>query len=231
MSEAARRFYKEAAVREEGGGFAVALDGRALRTPGKLAFAVPTRALADLVAEEWNAQSERIDPMSMPHTRLANVAIERTPATRSDLVAMTAKYGETDLLCHRADAPAALVARQAEAWDRWIAWSRAELQFTPAVVTGIAAQTNDLSPLERAAGELDDFRLTALAHGVGLLGSAILGFALVRGALEADAAFEAAHLDDLHQIEAWGADEEAVQRLDRLKSEIAALAQFIAALG
>lgn len=230
MSQAARRFYKEASVTTQADGFGVALDGRALRTPGGAVFLAPTEALARAAAEEWNAQGEKIDPHAMPVTRLANVAIDRTPGARGELIAATVKYGETDLLCHRAAAPAALVDRQTEAWDGWLAWARAELGFSPSVVIGVAAAANALEPLSCAAETLDDFRLTALAHGAGLLGSVILAFAMLRGALSADAAFAVAHLDDLFQIESWGADEEAVQRLDRLKGEIAALKRFIAAL-
>ncbi|MBI1188459.1 MAG: ATPase [Alphaproteobacteria bacterium] len=229
MSAPPKRFFKAARVAETDGGATVALDGRSLRTPGKLAFIVPTRALAEACAAEWNAQGDAIIPHTMPLTRLANVAIERTPQTRDALVATIAKHGETDLLCHRADAPGTLVARQSAAWDPLVAWAGDTLSFRPRIVTGVAAAPNDIAPLSEAAAALDDFRLTALAHGVGLAGSAILGFALLRGRVDAAAAFDAAHLDDLFQIETWGEDDEARARLENIRTEINAVARFLTA--
>lgn len=230
MSKAPKRFFKQAGVAEADGGFAVTLDARPLRTPGKLAFVVPTRALAEACAAEWRAHGEVIKPHAMPLTRLANVAIERTPQTRDALVADVAKHGETDLLCHRADAPAKLVARQAAAWDPLVDWAGEALSFRPRIVTGIAAAENDLRPLVEAAQTMDDFRLTALAHAVGLTGSAIIAFALLYGRLDAASAFSAAFLDDLFQIETWGEDEEAHARLENIRTEINAAARFLDAL-
>lgn len=230
MSGALKRFYTDAAAIQAEGGFGVALDGRSLRTPGKLVFRVPARALAEACAAEWQAQTEEIRPHTMPLTRLANVAIERTPSTRGELAAHIAQYGETDLLCHRAETPAKLVARQAAAWDPLVTWAGAALSFRPRIVAGIRAAHNDTAPLMAAAAALDDFRLTGLAHAVGLTGSAILGFALLRGELNALAAYEAAMLDDLYQIEAWGEDSEARRRLDAAQAAIEATARFIALL-
>ena len=230
MSTSPKRFFKLAQATSLEGGFSVALDGRALRTPGKLPFLLPAHALAEACAAEWNAQGEAIVPHTMPLTRLANVAIERTPNARADMIAMIAQHGETDLVCHRADAPAKLVARQAAAWNPLVAWAGEALSFRPRIVTGIAAAQNDTKPLAAAAEALDDFRLTALAHAVGLAGSAIIGFALLRAHLSVDAAFAAAHLDDLHQMETWGEDDEARARLENIRTEMNAVARFLKAL-
>ncbi|MBL8552050.1 MAG: ATPase [Hyphomonadaceae bacterium] len=225
-----KRFYTEVSVEAGEGGFAVKLDGRLVKTPTRNLFVLPTLALAEACAGEWEAQGEEVRPESMPLTKLANVAIDRTPEARGAMIGEIAKYGETDLICHRADAPAALVEKQAAAWDPWLAWSQSELRFAPACVTGIVAAPNDIAPLAEAAEALDDFRLTALARGVALAGSAVLGFALLRGALEPDAAFRAAALDELFQVETWGDDEEARARLVHTEEEFHALAAFVAAL-
>jgi chaperone required for assembly of F1-ATPase len=144
-----------------------------------------------------------------------------------------AKFGETDLLCHRAATPRALVARETEIWDPLLAWAQGELGAHLVKVIGVLPQTQPpetLAALERAAAALDDFRLTGLAHAAGLAGSAIIAFALERRAIEADAAFEAAALDELHQIATWGEDREARRRLEHLRCELAALAGYFAAL-
>ena len=52
------------------------LDGRPVRTPKKRHLVVPTRALADAIAEEWAAQAEKIDPATMPLSKLAITTID-----------------------------------------------------------------------------------------------------------------------------------------------------------
>jgi chaperone required for assembly of F1-ATPase len=221
-----KRFYKEACAADR----VVMLDGRPLNTPGRNPFAPPTQALAEACALEWAVQGDVIRPETMPLTRLCNVAIDRTPLARPELVAAIAKHGQTDLLCHRAEAPAALVAAQAGAWDPWLQWAAEALSFTPEIVAGVRAARNDVTPLALAAHAMDDFLLTGLAHGVGLAGSAILSFALARGAMTGAEVFEAAMLDELYQLKAWGEDEAARARLAHIAAEFETLERFVAAL-
>ncbi|MBC7768784.1 MAG: ATPase [Phycisphaerales bacterium] len=230
-AEPVRRFYKTAAVAPDGAG--IVLDERRLRTPGGAAFAAPTRALAQAMAAEWEAQEASIVPASMPLTQLAFAAIETTPRRRGELLAHVAKYAETDLLCHRAETPQALVNRQAALWDPILEWSREAMGAAPQVVAGIIAAPAAAGVTEALRGRaqsLDDFRLTALAHAVGVSGSAIIGFALMYGAIDAARAFEAAALDELWSLERWGEDAEARTRLDRLNIDFEAIELFFKAL-
>lgn len=232
MNALARRFYKAASVAADGAG--VSLDARTLRTPGGAVFAAPTRALAEAVAAEWEAQREEIVPKRMPLTQFAFAAIDHTPNKRDDLVEHVLNYADTDLVCHRADTPPGLVARQAERWGPIVDWAAATYGQAPSVVTGVLAAAPNPAAREairRAAEAMDDFRLTALAQATGLAGSALIALALVEGALEAEAAFEAAALDNLWSLENWGEDAEARARLDRQRAEFEALGRFIAALG
>ncbi len=227
----ARRFYKQATATPDRG---VALDERRLRTPGGNVFAAPTAALARAVADEWAAQGDAIMPASMPLTQLAFAALDHTPRRRDELVAYVEKYAETDLVCHRADSPAELVARQAGAWDGLRDWCAAFIGADLPVVTGVLAA--DVPSVERAkvraaAEALDDFRLTALGQATGLAGSAVIGFALVHARLTAETAFAAAALDELWSLERWGEDAEARARLDTQRAEFENIARFIAALG
>ncbi len=230
-STAAKRFYKSASVDETGVG--VMLDERRLRTPGNAVFAAPTRALAEAIAAEWSAQGDHIAPSTMPLTQLAFAAIDAAPARRGDLAAYVAKFGETDLLCHRADSPPGLVEGQARAWDPLLAWSEQRLGVKLPVVIGVLAAPTDEASIEtlRAhADALDDFRLTALAQAAGASGSALIAFALAHRQIDAAGAFAAAALDDLWSQETWGRDEEAQARLDRLRAEFEAIDRFFAAL-
>lgn len=232
--EAPRKFYKQAAVLAQGEGFAVALDGRALKTPAKRVLTLPTRALGEACAAEWNAQVDFIRAETMPLTRLANVALDHAPRARAEMAAQIAKFGETDLLSHRADGPAPLVNRQSAAWDPLLAWSAETLGARLATAEGIVALPQPpeaLAALEGYAARLDDFRLTGLAHAAGLATSAVIACALAAGRLDGADAFAAAALDDLYQLETWGEDEEARQRLNNQRAEYEALEQFFAALG
>jgi chaperone required for assembly of F1-ATPase len=233
-AEPVRRFYASATAAEEGGAHIVRLDQRTLKTPSRKPLHMPTRALAEAVAAEWEAQGEVIAPSAMPLTRFAFAAIDLMPAKRQEIARDLAKYIETDLVAHRAAAPPQLAARQAEVWDPVVAWAEQRFHMRLPVVTGILPA--DIPPQHRTVVEweiddLDDFRATALAQAVTLAGSILIGFAFLEGELDAEAAFAAAALDELWSLENWGEDAEARARLDRQRAEWQALQRFIAALG
>jgi len=228
---AARRFYKHATLAADGAG--VMLDERRLKTPRGAPFAAPTRALADAMAQEWNAQAQHIIPASMPLTQLAFAAIDHTPARRDELSRGLAKYIATDLVAHRAAAPAPLAERQGETWDPLVAWANERFHMRLPVVIGVTPaeiSAQQLTVLEWEIDDLDDFRATALAQAITLAGSAVIGFALVEHRLDAASAFAAAALDDLWSLENWGEDAEARARLDSQRAEFENIARFIAAL-
>ena len=227
---APRRFFKHADVSEVAGGYGVTLDARALKTPAGTEFMVPARALAEACAEEWNAQGEHILPASMPLTQLAFAALDGGEGARAERITYILKFAETDLCCHRAEAPAALVARQAAAWGPLVAWGEEALGTALPAVVGVIAAEVDADALRSHAEALDDFQLTALAHATALAGSALIGFALLRGRLDAEAVFAAAALDDLWSLEHWGEDEDAREKLEGKHAAFAASARFIAAL-
>lgn len=228
-----KRFFNDATVGARDGGFAVLMDGRQLRTPGKAPFLVPTQPLADICAAEWRAQVDIVRPETMPMTRLVNVVIDHTPRTRARIVESIAGYAATDLVCHRAEAPVALTQRQADAWGPLVEWAARDLGAPLRVVTGVIAadQPREARAAFAAAAEaFDDFALTGLAQAVGIAGSGVIGLALARGRLDAEAAYKASCLDDLWQLETWGEDFIARKRLDGLKAEFDMLGAYFAAL-
>lgn len=211
---APKRFWTEVHVAETPGGFGIRLDARALRTPAKAELVVPTRALAEAIAAEWRAVEGEIRPEALPFTRAANVAVDRIAADPGPLVAHLAAYGETDLLCYRAEEPVGLQARQAAAWDPALAWAARDLGALLAVTEGVAHRAQDpasLAALHAAVGAHDAFALTALSELVTLSGSLVLGLAVARGALRAPEAWAAARLDETWQEEQWGVDDEAAE--------------------
>lgn len=222
MSEwKAKRFWKEAGVTAQDGGFAVHLDDRPVRTPAKAPLVVPARAMAEAIAAEWDAQESVIDPNTMPFTRSANAAIDKVRVQHAEVAAMIADYGDSDLLCYRAEGPAELVARQAAAWDPLLDWAATDLGARLVVAQGVmhVAQSDAaMARLRDAVHGLDAFRLTALHDLVSLSGSLILGFATARDRLEVSEAWDISRIDEAWQIEQWGADEEAAEHADRKRA-------------
>lgn len=213
MSEwKAKRFWKEAQVTEDEGGYGVALDGRPLKTPAKAALTVPSAAIAAEIAAEWQAQDEQIDPTAMPYTRSANAAIDKVARQHGEVADLIAAYGDSDLTCYRADAPAELVARQAEAWDPLLEWLAASHGIALAPVTGVMHRPQDpaaLAAISALVHALDPFELTAFHDLVGLTGSFVLGQAVADGHIAPEQAWTLSRIDEDWQAEQWGTDEEA----------------------
>lgn len=228
-----RRFYKNAFVESSEAGWRILLDDRPLKTPAKAELVLPTQALAEAVAGEWEAQAETIDIAHMHLTRLANVALDRTPLTRDAMADEVAKYFETDLVCHLADGPEALRERQEAAWKPVRDWAGRELGVMLLPVEGIVAAMQPPASLKAARAKAlsyDDFRLTGLAFGCGILGSALLSFALTEGEQSAEDVFEASCIDEAFQQEQWGVDEEAALAADSRRREVDALGVWFTTL-
>ena len=225
-----KRFYKSAEPAQGDAGYQIHLDGRPVNTPAKARLTVPAAALAAAVAEEWNAQTETVDPDTMPLTQLANTTIDRVAPQRDEVAATVLAYAETDLLCYRADHPAALAERQNAVWQPLLDWAALEFDAPLTVVRGILPARQPQASLDafaRRVGTLDDFHLAAIGHAAGLQGSIVLALALAAKRITAEQAYEAAFLDDLYQLEVWGEDDEATTRLDRLRAELAATDRFL----
>lgn len=229
------RFYKSAQVvnlTAPGGndGFGVQLDGRAVKTPKKQPFAVPSHAFASAIAAEWAAQDKVINPASMPLTRIANTAIDAVSNMMPEVAADIAKFAGSDLLCYRAEGPQELVARQAAVWDPVLAWMQKEFGARFILAQGIVPVEQPPRSIERMSSALvgyDAFQLSSLHIITTLTGSALLALAFARGFLTREAAWAAAHVDEDWQIEQWGEDDEAQSRRTARQREFDAAARVL----
>lgn len=231
--EKPRRFYRTVSVVETEGGHGIQLDGRTLKTPKARHMALPTRAAADQVAEEWEAQGDTIEFAVMHATRLANTAIETIGGAREAVADQVAQYAGSDLLCYFAEDPAALVARQESQWSPVLARAEAEEGLVFQRCAGIVHQEQPPATLARVreiALSLDDFALGGLAFGASLFGSALLSLALMRGWLAGDEAFDLSRIDESYQEEKWGIDAEAAERTERLRGEARMLERWFRGL-
>ena len=228
-----KRFYKLAEAGPVDGGFGVLLDGRGVRTPAGARLAVPTLALAQLIAQEWAEQGEWIELAGMPATQLAFTAADRIGQTRAAVAAEAARFAGADLLCYFADGPGGLVARQTQAWEPLLAWAQETLGLSFVRASGIVHQAQPaqtLARVEALALDLDDFGLAGLAMAAGLFGSTVLALALQRDRLDGPAAFAASRIDEAFQEEQWGVDDEAAVRTASMLAEALMLDAWFAAL-
>ena len=226
-----KRFWKEATVEAQDRGYAVLLDGRPVKTPAKAPLVVPTRGMAQAIAAEWNAQDGRVDPATMPVTRSANAAIDKVAHQHAEVAQMLAEYGDADLTCYRADKPAALVERQAAAWDPLLAWTAATFGAPLQTRAGVMHAPQDpaaLAPLRAEVHGFDPFRLTALHDLVSMSGSLVIGLAATRGLHDGDMLWALSRIDEAWQEEQWGRDEEAVEQAEYKRGEFQHALRFYA---
>jgi chaperone required for assembly of F1-ATPase len=234
------RFYKAVTIAAgaggkagQAGGHSICLDGKPVRTPGRRALAAPVPELARALADEWTAQGEYIEPAKMPLTRLANTIIDGIAAAGDEVAAEIRKYLASDLLFYRADAPAALRARQVQHWDPLVSWARQALGAEFKLGTGVVHVAQPAAALDAAAAVLphDPWRLGALHAATTLTGSALIALALLRRATTPEAAWQAAHVDEDWNMEQWGSDDIALQRRGLRFAEFAAAALVLQTLG
>ncbi len=207
-----RRFYDKVTTAAVVGGYAVQLDDKPVRTPARRVLAAPSPVVAQAMAAEWQVQREVIDPSQMPLTRLANAIIDGVAERPAAVAAEVAKYLASDLVFYRATNPPELAERQRRYWDPILAWAEQALgaRFAPTAGVTHFAQPQPALEAARAAIPHDPWRLGALHAVTTLTGSALIALAIARAFLTADAAWQAANVDENWNMERWGRDEMAI---------------------
>jgi chaperone required for assembly of F1-ATPase len=224
-----KRFYQNATV-GKGAPYSLLLDDRVVKTPAGNMLAAPTAPLAEIIAAEWNTQGERIDPATMPLTKLANTAIDRATTEKSKIAAEILEFAGSDMVCYRAESPAGLVKYQTTHWDPIIAWAKADLKVDFATVNTITHRRQSpaaLQALEAHITSLDPFSFVAVHNLSTLTGSALLAAMTGAGKISADAAWLAANVDEDWQIENWGEDVEAIARRAGRLHEFSTCVRFV----
>ncbi len=207
------RFYDKVEYAEVSGGFAVHLDGRPVKTPSGNLLLVPTREAIKILADEWQAQQERIDPLTMPVTRLVNAALDGVAKSMNEVRGDIVRFAGSDLLCYRADSPEKLIELQQKHWNPILDWVQLLLGERFDLAEGVVYQTQPAGTINAFASQLDTINhpiVLACLHSVtSQCGSAIIALAIWKDAIERDAAWKAAHVDEDWQISQWGEDSEA----------------------
>lgn len=210
MTDTPARFWQTTSVVAQDDGFGIALDKRVVKTPAKAPLLLPTRQMAKAVAAEWEAQGNKIDPATMPSTRSANAAIDKVAHQHGEVADMLAAYGDSDLLCYRADSPEGLVARQSAQWDPALDWATKKLRVQLQPRTGVVHQPQNikaLNTLTKKVHSMSTFQLAGFHDLVSMSGSLILGFAVVLQWKDPDSIWNLSRLDEIWQQEHWGQDD------------------------
>ncbi len=214
-------------------GFTISLDGKFVKTPAKNLLEVPTKALAEHMKREWDAQEDAVVPASMPLNRLANTAIDRTAIKADHVVMEVMGFARFDQLCYRADGPEELIKIEAKAWDAYLEWAEQNLGVKLEPTTGIGTREQSpkaLKTLKNIVAGHDPFALTALHNATTLTGSVVLALALGKGFRKAPKIWDDSHVDEDYQIERWGHDPEAAKVRTEKKKMWVAVDQFFKAL-
>lgn len=213
-SDSLKRFYKTVTITEREAAFAVLLDGREVRTPGRNRVAVRDVTVAEALRREWDAQETHIQPHRMPLTRIVNTALDRvadqTEAVRADIV----RFADSDLVLYRAEGPPDLIAEEDAAWDPLLAWAAADLGASLQPLTGIVYVAQDaeaLAAIAEALAPFDALELTALHTVTTLTGSAVIALAVALGRMSPTEAWTAAHVDEDWQMRQWSRDAAALE--------------------
>jgi len=218
-----KRFYKAVSVAPADGGFAVLLDNRPVKTPGRNALILPSEKLAQAIAAEWRGQGDDVVATTMPLLRLANTVIDGVVANRDEVIGAILRFGENDLLCYRAHQPPELAARQTAGWDPaldWVAQRHGARMRVASGLTHVDQSPQALAALRQALQGFDPFTLGALHVIASVTGSTILALAVADGFLSGARAFELSRIDETYQAEKWGEDVEAAKRTAALAHEL-----------
>jgi chaperone required for assembly of F1-ATPase len=229
-----KRFYREATAERGGDGWFVALDGRRLKTQGGNMLVLPNEASARLLAGEWAAQGEEIDPRGFALRDLADYAIDVVAQGKPEAVAGLLRYAETDTLCYRADPDEPLWKRQQAAWEPLLAAFETREDIRLQRVSGVMPRPQDraaLSVLRARLLAMDHFTLAALSTLTALTASLVIGLAALQPAADCEALWNTANLEEDWQAELWGRDAEAEDRLQRRKRAFIAAAGLGRAVG
>ena len=229
-----KRFWDNATAEPVGDLWQVLLDGKPMRLPGGAPLLLGQPGLAEAIAAEWQAAGgKKGGEMSFadtPLTRLAGTAQERVAPNAEAVALELAKYAESDLLCYRAEEPAALVARQAAEWQPWLDWAAERYGARLEVTAGVMHRAQPAAAVAALAAAVAAQKVSALA-ALGIIvpstGSLVLGLAVAEGVLDAAGATAASQLDELFQAEQWGVEWESQERRERVASEIALAARYL----
>jgi chaperone required for assembly of F1-ATPase len=235
-----KRFYKNAEYSaNDDGQFAIALDDRPIKTPVKHPLTCKSEALAQAVCAEWNAQEDKILPDTMPVTQYCYTALDYVPQNRDEIIKTILNFLDTDLVCYRAETPAALVQQQEDAWDPFLAWFESTFSSPLQTTTGLSALKHDGAAHKAVHTHVHNLTIEQLAIAQALTaacGSLIMALCFVKGDASKDEIFRASFVEELYQGAIYDEDRYGIDPIQdkqraRLNADLDAAHVYLSALG
>ena len=225
-----KRFYKNVEIATAPEGFTLRLDSKTLKTPLGKVLLFKTPAHAEEVMHEWRSQGDQILPLTMPITQLTNTYVDKVQgAERPALENAVLEYAQSDLLCYFADRPQDLQQRQKNLWIPLLD-SLKQLHgitlMTSEGIRHVRQSADTLQSFKRVISSLDAIDFTVVQALTAPLGSLVLALTLIQKVQTPDEIFQAATVDEHYQMEKWGQDQIAMDRLSALQVDIHNVAKF-----
>jgi len=202
------------------------------KTPLGNDIVVPNKLLEDAILQEWQGQGDTksLKRENMPLSQIASIKIDLVQNKRAELINDIISYSDTDSICYRAGDIEELFIRQELVLGPIIAWANRFFSISLIITSGIMPiiqhPHNKIKFAEQLAG-YDDWKLAVFASIIKQVGSIVLVFAFIEGAIDAEQLFAYSHLEEEYQDQKWGKDEEKDAKLEQARKEILAAEKFL----
>ena len=233
VDQNSRCYTSASACSNNDAGVQIKLDDQLALTPSGNIICLPSFPLASNIVLELNNQQKKLDFEAMPLLQIACTAIDFIASKRHEVVAHVAKYAETDMLCYRVDPTSDLGASQKQIWQPILDGVALKFDITLFITLDIAPIQQPQSSLlliKKIINTLDEHYLAPLVVATEAAGSVIVGLALLFNNISLSTAIRASQLDEIHQEQKWGYDEELAQSLAKISRELSIAHQYISLL-
>ncbi len=205
-----KRFYTLVSYEKKPEGYAILLDGKAVKTASGALLLAQNEQIAAEIVKEWAAQEKKINPGNMPFTQILSTYIEQVRKKRAAMNEAVLKYLDTDLICYLADKPQELQDEQEANWARWRNWVEERFGHPLKTTTEIKALKQAPQLHESVAAHVEamsDDVFNLLQVAVPVCGSLVLGLALIEGQATAEEIFKACFVEEHYKDRFYLLDE------------------------
>uniref|UniRef100_A0AC35UD72 AAA_12 domain-containing protein n=1 Tax=Rhabditophanes sp. KR3021 TaxID=114890 RepID=A0AC35UD72_9BILA len=208
-----KRFYKTVEVapetvngKEE---FVVLLDGKTVKTMAKNVLRLPTEALAQVIANEWDSQEKVINMTHMRCTGLAFTALDNPfHQTKEDIIKYVMEYSVTDTILYVSPSPINLNLKQQELWIPVIDWANQKynlgIEPTESLFELPKFSPDAVATLTNYFNGYNFWQLIGYQYSVEATKSVLLSLATAENALNPERAVELARLEQAYQEKLYG---------------------------
>jgi len=202
------RFYKKVGIVQSDGKYEITLDNRKVKTPSGQTFHVFSEPLALVVANEWDAQHEKILVSSMHITSLCNTVLDNpNKLLKYDIVSHILTFLDNDTLLCREEGDSDWVTEQEKKWDPIVNWfcERYGVVIEPStLITGPVITNEAREMIQKHLYSYNTWILHGLMFGVESVKSLLLALACVDRFITVEDAVRLSSLETEFQTRRWG---------------------------